>query len=82
MEVKNILEEMYNLFQEKMPCSIDDTEIRKAKKKLDALIGNTDNEGAILDYGIAYEKAGFHFGFILAVRIMAQCMNEIPVSMP
>ncbi len=82
MKTKNILDEMYNLFQEKMPCSADDTEIRKAKKKLDALVGNTDNEGAILDYGIAYEKAGFRFGFTLAVRIMAQCMDEVTVSMP
>lgn len=75
-----MLEELYYLFQEQMTCNADDLEICKAKKKLDALIGNTDNESAILDYGISYEKAGFRFGFILAIRIMAQCINEIPVS--
>ncbi len=82
MEAKDIFEEIYNRFQEQMPCSADDIAIRREKKKLDALIGNTDNESAILDYGIAYEKAGFRFGFTLAVRIMAQCMDEVTVSMP
>lgn len=76
MGTKNILEEIYNLFQEKMPYSVDDKEICRAKKKLDALIGDMDNENVILDYGIATEKAGFRYGFMLAVHIMAQCINE------
>ena len=41
---------------------------------------DTDKENAVLDYGSAYEKAGFRYGFVLAVRMMAQCINEIPVS--
>lgn len=77
METKDILEELYDLFQEKMLCHIDDMEILKAKKKLETLMSDTDKENAVLDYGIAYEKAGFRYGFVLAVRIMAQCIHEI-----
>lgn len=77
METQNILEELYNLFQEKMPYNMDDMEILRAKKKLEALMGDVDREKDILDYGIAYEKAGFRYGFTLAIRIMAQCINEI-----
>lgn len=80
METKDILTEIYGLFQEKMPCSADDMEISRAKKRLDTLIGDADNENAILDYGVAYEKAGFRYGFILAVCIMAQCISEIQTS--
>ena len=80
MGTKDILEELYDLFQEKMPYNMDDMEILKAKKKLEALMDDTDKENAVLDYGIAYEKAGFRYGFVLAVRMMAQCINEIPVS--
>lgn len=75
MEAKNILDELYDLFQEKMPYNLDDAEILKAKKKLETLISDTDKENAILDYGIAYEKAGFRYGFVLAVRIMSNCMD-------
>lgn len=80
MEAKDILEELYDLFQEKMPCSAGDMEISRAKKRLDVLMGDADNENAILDYGIVYEKAGFRYGFTLAVRIMSQCMNDITKS--
>lgn len=77
MEMKNILDELYDLFQEKMPYAADDIEILRAKKKISSLMNDPDKENDILDYGIAYEKAGFHYGFILAVRMMAQCINEI-----
>ncbi len=80
MKTKNILDDLYNLFQEKMTCNADDMEIFQAKKKLDAMLNDKDSENAVLDFGIAYEKAGFRFGFTLAVRIMAQCINEVPVS--
>lgn len=75
MEAKNILDELYDLFQEKMPYNLDDAEILKAKKKLETLMSDTDKENAVLDYGIAYEKAGFRYGFVLAVRIMSNCMD-------
>lgn len=61
-------------------CSTDDMEMMRAKRIPDTLIEDTDSENTILDYGIAYERFGFRYGFILAVRIMAQCINEIPVS--
>lgn len=77
METKDILTEIYGLFQEKMPCNSDDMEISRAKKRMDTLLEDPDNENAILDYGVAYERAGFRYGFILAVRIMAQCINDI-----
>lgn len=75
METKDILEEIYDLFQEKMTHSMNDREILRAKKELAALMGDTDKENAVLDYGIAYEKAGFRYGFVLAVRIMSNCMD-------
>lgn len=75
METQNILEELYDLFQEKMPYNRDDREILRAKKKLETLMNDTDKENAVLDYGIAYEKAGFRYGFVLAVRIMSNCMD-------
>lgn len=80
METRDILEELYERFQEEMPCGKDDVEILRVRKRLGPLIEDPDNENAILDYGIAYEKAGFRYGFILAVRIMAQCVNGISVS--
>lgn len=75
MEAKNILDELYDLFQEKMPYNLDDMEILKAKKKLETLMSDTNKENAVLDYGIAYEKAGFRYGFVLAIRIMSNCMD-------
>lgn len=75
MEAKNILDELYDLFQEKMPYNLDDAEILKSKKKLETLMSDTAKENAVLDYGIAYEKAGFRYGFVLAIRIMSNCMD-------
>lgn len=75
METQNVLEELYNLFQEKMPYNRDDREILRAKKKLEMLVNDTEKESALLDYGIAYEKAGFRYGFVLAVRILSNCMD-------
>lgn len=80
METKDILEELYDLFQEKMPYHIDDMGIRKAQKRLKSLVEDETKKEAILNYGIAYEKAGFRYGFTLAVRIMAQYISEGLVS--
>lgn len=80
METKDILEELYDLFQEKMPYHTDDIEIRKAQKRLKSLVEDETKKEAILNYGIAYEKAGFRYGFTLAVRIMAQYISEGLVS--
>ena len=41
------------------------------------LIEDTDSENAILDYGIDYGRLGFRYGFILAIRIIFQCINNI-----
>ena len=38
METKDILEELYDLFQEKMPYHMDDMEICKAQKRLKSLV--------------------------------------------
>ena len=48
METQNILEELYDLFQEKMPYNRDDREILRAKKKLETLVNDTEKESAIL----------------------------------
>jgi hypothetical protein len=80
MEGKDILDEIYNLFQAKMPCSTDDIEISQAKKILGTVMVDKDNENAISDYGIECERSGFRYGFILAVRIMSQCINGITDS--
>ena len=32
-------------------------------------------EYAVLDYGIAYERAGFRNGFRFAAQILSECMN-------
>lgn len=79
MKTKDILEELYDLFQEKRQYGMDDIEILKAKNKIAGLLDNTDNEDAILDYGTAYEKAGFRYGFMLAVHIMSRCISEVPI---
>lgn len=34
-----------------------------------------DMEYFVLDYGIAYEKAGFRNSFVIASRIFAECMT-------
>lgn len=80
METMDILDKLYDLLQEQMQCGVKDKEIISAKNKLKNLLEDADNEGAILDYGIAYEKNGFHYGFVLAVHIMAQCIHETPKS--
>lgn len=77
MGTKDILEELYDLFQKKMPYHMDDMEILRVKKKLEAIMEDADKEKTILDYGIAYERAGFRYGFVLAVCIMSHCMTEI-----
>ena len=36
-------------------------------------------EPSILDYGIAYERAGFRNGFKTAVQILSECLNTGPI---
>lgn len=78
MKTTDILDEIYNLFAEKMQFSTDDAELIKAKHKIESLLENSDYESSVLDYGIAYEKAGFRYGFVLAVQIMSQCIVAMP----
>ena len=63
--------------RQRCPCSTEDTEIVRAKRIRDTLIEDTDSVNAILDYGIDYEQSGFRYGFILAIRIIFQCINNI-----
>lgn len=82
MKDENMLDELFTMWQEKMSYRLDEAEIRRARKNLLAALKDPENENAILDYGIALEKCGFRNGFILATKIMSQCMDNIPVYVP
>lgn len=76
----NMLDTLYDLFQESMDYKIDEAEIIRAKKQIAEIVKSADSyediEYSILDYGIAYERAGFRNGFIIATRIMSECIND------
>lgn len=76
LEEKDILDKLYCLFQESAPYRKDDPEIRRTQKALLSLLENKEKENIVLDYGIAYEKAGFRNGFVLAVQIMTRCIID------
>lgn len=75
----NMLDTLYDLFQERLDYKMDQPEIIKAKEQIAAKVKNAetyeDIEYAVLDYGIAYEKSGFRNGFIIATRILCECIN-------
>lgn len=75
----NMLDTLYNLFQEQLDYKIDEAEIKRTRNQIMKLIQKTDikedMEYFVLDYGIAYEKAGFRNGFVIATRIFAECMT-------
>jgi len=81
METKNTLDTMYNLLQEKMDYRLDEIEIQRTRRKIreateTAGIEYDKLECAVLDYGIAYERAGFRNGFRFAAQILSECMNS------
>lgn len=78
MREENMLDKMYNAFQENMSYRLDEIEIQKSRKKLKELVNDPEKESVILDYGIAYERAGFRNGFMIAVQIMSQCIGPAP----
>ena len=91
METKNTLDTMYNLLQEKMDYRLDEIEIQRTRRKIreaaeTAGIEYDKLEYAVLDYGIAYERAGFRNGFRFAAQILSECLNtslntdNIPIS--
>lgn len=72
----NMINTLYDLFQENLDYDLDEPEIKRAREKLMKLTKNAGKEYEgldylILDYGIAYEKAGFRNGFVIAMRIFA-----------
>ncbi len=75
----NILNHLYDLFQGSMDYKIDEAEIIRAKEQITETVKSAeayeDIECAVLDYGIAYERAGFRNGFIIAMRILSECIN-------
>lgn len=75
----NMLDTLYNLFQEHLDYRLDEAEIKRTRNKIMELTQKAgikeDMEYSVLDYGIAYEKAGFRNGFQIAARIFAECMD-------
>ena len=75
----NMLNHLYDLFQGSMDYKIDEAEIIRAKEQITETVKSAeaydDIEYAVLDYGIAYERAGFRNGFIIATRIFSYCIN-------
>lgn len=81
METKNALDTMYNLLQEKMDYRLDEIEIQRTRRKImetakNAGIEYEKIEYEVLDYGIAYERAGFRNGFKVAVQLLSECLNS------
>lgn len=81
METKNTLDTMYNLLQEKMDYRLDEIEIQRTRRKIREVakiagIEYDELEYVVLDYGIAYERAGFRNGFRFAAQILSECMNS------
>lgn len=74
MQTQNVLDSLYDMLQEKFDYRLDDHEIKKTRKKLMKMTDNPEAENAILDYGIAYEKAGFRNGFRIAAQIFSECL--------
>lgn len=75
MMTKNMLDLLYDMFQEQLDYRLDDQEIKRCKEKLMKMADDPQAEYAILDYGIAYERAGFRNGFVIAARILSECIN-------
>lgn len=80
METKNALDTMYNLLQEKLDYRLDEIEIQRTRRKIMEMAKNAGIEYEkieyeVLDYGIAYERAGFRNGFKIAVQILSECLN-------
>ncbi len=75
MKNQNMLDSLYNIFQEKLDYRLDDQELKKARADLMEIINDPQAECAVLDYGIAYERAGFRNGFRIAAQILSECLN-------
>lgn len=80
MQTKNMLDQLYNMFQEKLDYRLDELEIQRTRKKIMETVENSGIkyeklEYTVLDYGIAYERAGFRNGFKIAVQILSECLN-------
>ena len=75
MQSKNVLDSLYDLLQEKLDYRLDDQEIKRTKDDLMKMISDPQAEYAVLDYGIAYERAGFRNGFRIAAQIFAECLH-------
>lgn len=78
----NMINRLYDLLQESMDYKIHESEILRAKEQITETLSSKkanikyeDIEYAVLDYGIAYERAGFWNGFVIAVRIMSECIS-------
>ena len=76
---KNTLDRLYDLYQEHLDYTTDESKIIRAKEQIAETVKSAekyeDIECAVLDYGIAYERAGFRNGFIIATRILCECIN-------
>lgn len=72
---KNTLDTLYDMFQSKLDYRLDDQEIKRTRATVMKMTNDPQAEYAVLDYGIAYERAGFRNGFRIAVQILSECIN-------
>lgn len=77
MQNEDMLDRLYNMMQEFMVYKYE-TELKRTKQCLIAMIPDPQAESAILDYGICNEKNGYRNGFIHAVQLMSQCIGTVP----
>lgn len=78
MKDKSMIEELYDLLQEKMssePGPYED-EIMHSQKALIAMVNDPEKEAEIINYGIFYEKSGFYNGFRIATLLLAACIDK------
>ena len=77
------------MFQERLDYRVDEIEIQRTRRRIMEIAENAGAkykkmESSVLDYGIAYERAGFRNGFKIAMQILSECLNTgpIPDSIP
>lgn len=77
-----MLDSLYDTLQEKFDYRLDDPEIKRTKENLMKVVTDPQAEYLILDYGIAYEKAGWRNGFVIAVQILSECLHTGKITEP
>lgn len=85
MKDKNMIEELYDLLQEKMcsePGPYEDEIMRSQKALIDMIGDDPEKEAEIINYGALYEKRGFFNGFRYSTLLLAACIDKESVRIP